>query len=1037
MLDTDLNRQREAFEEYIRVSNDYLEEEHREDAANNAIVVAQSLVDATTLEADTTQISGMDLSQLSAQELSEEEIFLSEAFDNYIKLYPNQDKTATYLANAGALYYQHRQYNLARQYYKTMVTKFPESHQKSIGLLSLMNSYFFLGKYLDAEFVARKILESEGVPEDQIEIARKRIGESIYKNGERLEQEENYLASAQEYFRVYEDAPYYEDIVDVALFNSGKNYEKADEWNQAIRTYDVLITNYENSEYRLVSLGRVADAYKQIEDFSGVGSTYERVHNLYPNSEDAEAALFNARLFYGKAENWADAIRVNSTYIEKYPQSTDSKDLLFENARYYLKLDDIENANRIYDNFAIRYPDDKRTIEAYFRRGEYYYEQNQPALAKQEFIKAVNKSEEYARTGRDPNFLYASEANYKMGEIEYNEFKAIDLTSSGLNLNRKQEKLLSVVNAFTKVIKMGSIKGFEAMYKVAEAYETMADDIANQQLSPNLRPEQELVERDRIFKASVPAYERAVEEYKNVITEIPVLASRLEVSLDEIPEESVEETQILEDTLLSIRKESLQDSSREVALRWHLKAKDKISLLLYTVAERSSEFIDAYLRQENPSDGMVYLSWKKLLLERAIKPATSVTLNSHLKNINISSELNLENKYASESERKILLVSDVIADEYGELVKNAVEVYKDQIPILNDLIKGGENATTPDGLNSLDYNDQMMTTIDYMNEFLTTAINQYKNTLYFARDNKINNDAVLTSQDRLLNLAYDAGNLLLDLANEAAIQRDLFVNLADSTGLPKYQLGIVYFDDQRSILQDYAKNALVASYDASKDLEVNNIWINLILAKLIEIDPAQYLGDVPKQIMTLMSDNTWKVSSEYLMDWIIPELDDSMWEQVVTVDLPIGISFPGYDAIQNSLSIWQGEEMIVDSLMTVPSPDSINLVDSTRISSSLDTTVVSRSLELEDKESFEDAFGAASSRVVVDSSSVSTEPDTVTLYFRKKFNLPVRTINGYAFITADDDYHFYLNGQYIKADEGKNFVSVDQIDYIEIGEFLK
>jgi hypothetical protein len=220
-------------------------------------------------------------------------------------------------------------------------------------------------------------------------------------------------------------------------------------------------------------------------------------------------------------------------------------------------------------------------------------------------------------------------------------------------------------------------------------------------------------------------------------------------------------------------------------------------------------------------------------------------------------------------------------------------------------------------------------------------------------------------------------------------------------------------------------------------LEVNNIWINLILAKLIEIDPAQYLGDVPKQIMTLMSDNTWKVSSEYLMDWIIPELDDSMWEQVVTVDLPIGISFPGYDAIQNSLSIWQGEEMIVDSLMTVPSPDSINLVDSTRISSSLDTTVVSRSLELEDKESFEDAFGAASSRVVVDSSSVSTEPDTVTLYFRKKFNLPVRTINGYAFITADDDYHFYLNGQYIKADEGKNFVSVDQIDYIEIGEFLK
>jgi hypothetical protein len=331
----------------------------------------------------------------------------------------------------------------------------------------------------------------------------------------------------------------------------------------------------------------------------------------------------------------------------------------------------------------------------------------------------------------------------------------------------------------------------------------------------------------------------------------------------------------------------------------------------------------------------------------------------------------------------------------------------------------------------------MMTTIDYMNEFLTTAINQYKNTLYFARDNQINNDAVLTSQDRLLNLAYDAGNLLLDLADEAALQRDLFGALSDSTGLPKYQLGIVYFDDQRSILQDYAKNALVASYDASKDLEVNNIWTNLILAKLIEIDPAQYLGDVPKQIINLMSDNSWKVSSEYLMDWVTPELDDSMWEKVVTVDLPVGISFPGYDAIQNTVSIWQGQGTIVDSLMTVPSPDSIDLADSTIISSGIDTTTVTRSLELEDKESFEDAFGVASSRLEVDSSFVSTEPDTVTLYFRKNFSLPDRTINGYAFITADDDYHFYLNGQYIKADEGKNFVSVDQIDYIEIGDFLK
>ena len=75
---------------------------------------------------------------------------------------PYDERTASYLSSAGALYYSHRQYDLARKYYKTMVTKFPESQQRSVGLLSLMNSYFFLGKYTDAEFVAKKILALPG-----------------------------------------------------------------------------------------------------------------------------------------------------------------------------------------------------------------------------------------------------------------------------------------------------------------------------------------------------------------------------------------------------------------------------------------------------------------------------------------------------------------------------------------------------------------------------------------------------------------------------------------------------------------------------------------------------------------------------------------------------------------------------------------------------------------------------------------------------------------------------------------------------------
>lgn len=1045
VLDTKLHRYKEAFEEYIHVSNDYLEDAHREDAANNAIAVAQTLVDLSRTARDTTQITGMNLAQMTPQQLTEEEKMLAEAFDNYIKLFPNSEKTASYLASAGALYYQHGQFNLARKYYKTMVTKFPKAQQQSVGLLSLMNSYFFLGKYLDAEYVAKKILQLEDIPPDQKEVAKKRIGESIYKNAEKLEQEEKYTDAAREFFRVYTDAKYYSEIADLALFNSGRDYEKAQEWQQAIAVLDTLVANFPESKYRLLALGHIADDYKQLEDFAKVGATYERIYQLYPDHKDAEAALYNASLFYAKAEDWQDAIRVNKLYIAKFPDKPESKDLLFENARYYLKLNDLASANRIYDEFAQRYPNDNRSIEAFYRRGEYYYDNGQYDLARQEFQKAIAKSNEFARTGRDPNLLYASEAYYKLGEIEYQEFKAIQIGYPATNLQaqiqQKKDKLRAVVQAFTKVIQMGSLKGFEAMYRVAQAYEDFANAIADQKLPPNLPPERELVERDKIFKASIPAYDRAVEEYRNVINNIPVLAKKLEISLFDTSRASTGmDTTGGEDSSLVIRKEMLEDSTREVALKWYHKAQERVSSILYGVAERSEQFIDAYLRQQNPAKGMVYLAWKKLLLEKLVAPAVNVTIQAHLKNIKISSEMGLNNKYVEESKRKILLTSMILGDQYGDLVQKTAGVYESEIPVLMTLIEGGESAKTPDGLNSLDYNDQMMSTIDYMNEFLTKAINQYAKTLKFAADNHIENDAVLTTQDHLFNRAYEAGTEMLDLSQKAAEKRDYFGALSDSTGQQKYQLGVVYFDDQRSILKDYAQKGLESSYRIGKDYAIKNVWTTLILARLVELDPADYLGDLPKERLIIASDTTWLATLENDSDWVRPDYDDSGWKHAVAVELPAGMVFAQFDSAGvNPLAIWVWQQKPAAAPTNPPLPNELQDTTAVDTLAPADTTRRPRSLELEDKEPLAGtppsvaATGLDTSRI----QSGPVEPDTLTAYFRKIFNLPDRVVDGWALITADDEYHFYLNGEYIKGDETGIFTHVDKVDYIEISDFLK
>ena len=140
------------------------------------------------------------------------------------------------------------------------------------------------------------------------------------------------------------------------------------------------------------------------------------------------------------------------------------------------------------------------------------------------------------------------------------------------------------------------------MYKIAEAYEELANSIAGQTLSPNLTAERRLVERDRVFKASVPAYDKAVEEYKNVITNIPVYAEKLDISLFDTTAVEAESETTLEDSTEIIRKIEFEDSTREIALKWYNQSQMKVSSILYTVAERSSEFIDAYLFRDEEGD---------------------------------------------------------------------------------------------------------------------------------------------------------------------------------------------------------------------------------------------------------------------------------------------------------------------------------------------------------------------------------------------------------------------------------------------------
>ena len=303
--------------------------------------------------------------------------------------------------------------------------------------------------------------------------------------------------------------------------------------------------------------------------------------------------------------------------------------------------------------------------------------------AKSEFNKAIAKSEEFKSKGMESNPFIAGEAVNKLADILHEEFVSIELKQPQSNINQKQERLRGLLTelntAYSKVLTFGSPRSFQATYNIARSYEEFADIYSDQEIDPSLDVNKRFVKRKQINEQSAALYDNAVEQFKEVVDKIPVIADKLGV--DMFGEEPVDTMQVQPvDTLASTEsvREAEPDSTRDLALRFYNKAKDKISELLYVQASITSENVEnALLVQPPTNDPLGALLYTSSVYEKVVAPAVDLTIQAHIKNIEKGQELGLSNKYIEESKRQILLTSNILAQEYENLSRKALNQYED------------------------------------------------------------------------------------------------------------------------------------------------------------------------------------------------------------------------------------------------------------------------------------------------------------------------------------------------------------------------
>jgi tetratricopeptide (TPR) repeat protein len=980
--------------------------------------------------------AGIEISSIGDEEalrpeiLTDEEKRLIEAYDNYIRLFPDDENTPKYLANAGAIYFNHKQFAEARVYFKTLVNRFPGAREKTLAYRSIMDSYFYLGQFEDSEFIAKRILQSENIPDEERIFAQKRLAASIFNHAKLFEDQGQFMDAANEFRRVYAEAPQDTAYAEAGLFNSGRNYDKIKEWEKALDTYILLADSYPASKYTISALKNAAEDNKELKNFSDAAQIYERIYSRQiSNPEEAEIALYNAAYYYKEGEDWNNAIRLHNQYIETYPENPLSTDFYFATAGFYLKLNNLTEANRIYAEFATKYPDDPRGVQAFYERGAYYQDNGQLGLAKAEYQKAIDKSESLNQKGMDPNRFYVGEALNKMVDMLYTEYMAIELRQPASNIESQQARMRGLITEISsndlKIIANGSIRSFEAAYRNAEVYELFADKYLSQERNPNLSSDQKFVEDKKINDASAGLYDKAVDEYIKAMENIPIIAEKLDVdlfSVDTVETEIAADT-LFSDTLGTVARATEVDSTKELGLKYYTLASSKISYLYYKEAEITKTNIDQAFATTNPyTDAYPAILFQAQLISKLINPAVEQTIGAHLKNIEEANTLNLSNKYVEESKRQILLTSNIPAEEVEKLAYLSLRDYSAQMTEYRRLVETEYGTVNAKGKDYPMIQDDVQQLIDVSKTLSITAMNSFAQTLQRAEEQGIQNDFVRTTEDRMMRIAVELTDKYDAYEDSAEYWQGYYQTRFDSTENYNYDDAFLFYQEQTFGFTDYEQEILDHAFQLKEQYDINNLWSNKVLAKLIAVDPATYAGAVEREKFIIESDENWLVSTTYKPGYNREDFDDSDWKQA-------GIVTSAYnqfiDLDVNPKAMWlPSKKVVVDTSQVSPfdttfgMTDSLGLMDSTGLAMP-DTTVGM------DVEGVQDPSLAASEDMFAD----SLDSDTIQVYFRKKIDLKGTPVEGTIYITADNDFNFFLNEEYITDDELDNFAIIDTVDF--------
>ncbi len=440
----------------------------------------------------------------------------------YTQKFPNSDKDAEIKFRMGRLYYQTNNFGPSEKLFREIVQKHPKTKYAEYSANLLLDIYNLKKDYAGLEKMGTELLANESIAGSKAgSDIRNVLEKANFKKAQDLEVDKKYLDSAKQYQNFAVQNPKSE-LVTIALFNAGVNFERSGRNVEAIQSYKKVLAATDKSAAPLKPKVEklLAKLYQDSGFFEESALLFKQIAKENPQDPLMPNYVYNSAVMYEALGKTNEAVRAYGEFVKVNKNQTENAGTMFTVAQLQRKSNSNSAAIRSYKEY-VELPQatlDKK-IESQYWIAELSRKQGRrqdTEEAEQNILSLHRRLTGERRTAANS---YIAPIKFRQAEATFVELKKIKIPGDPAKQKKAVDTKLEVLSRLnqelTEVIKLNSPDEIvSSLLLIGEANEHLAAAIQATPVPASLNEEQKKQYKAGIDNITGPFSQKAEESYK-------------------------------------------------------------------------------------------------------------------------------------------------------------------------------------------------------------------------------------------------------------------------------------------------------------------------------------------------------------------------------------------------------------------------------------------------------------------------------------------------------------------------------------------